>query len=68
MVEIFLLQILIDLDVLIPAVQSVLKVSHSFDFSLAVDELVGGRFTLRAPIPRRGDAISMPRRLQEAGT
>ena len=43
MVEIFLLQILIDLDELILAVQSVVKVLHSFDFSLAVDELAAPR-------------------------
>ena len=39
MVEIFLLQKWIDLDELIPTVQTVLKVPHSFDFSLALDEL-----------------------------
>ena len=44
MVDFFLLQILIDLDELIPAVQSVLKVLHSFDFSLAVLELGALRF------------------------
>ena len=40
----FLLQILIDLNELILTVQTVLKVLHSFDFSLAVDELGAPRF------------------------
>ena len=39
MVEIFLLQKWIDLGELILAVQTVLKVLHSFDFSLTVFEL-----------------------------
>ena len=48
--KIFLLQKWIDLDELIPTVQSVLKVLHSFDFSLAVDKLAALASTRRAPI------------------